>query len=105
MDCSGSRPLRFVFDLQATRLPLKEYVAANCARGSFATACVLELAADLPAGPMKDFRQMKQRGEKITALTAYDYPTARLLEEICIDIVMVVGSHCLMVLDSLRSTR
>src|SRR6266567_2579826 len=30
---------------------------------------------------MKDFRQMKQRGEKITALTAYDYPTARLLEE------------------------
>ena len=23
---------------------------------------------------MKDFREMKRRGEKITALTAYDYP-------------------------------
>ena len=31
---------------------------------------------------MKDFRQMKQRGEKITALTAYDYPTARLLDQL-----------------------
>src|SRR5437763_1764020 len=27
------------------------------------------------------FREMKRRGEKITALTAYDYPTARLLDE------------------------
>ncbi len=24
---------------------------------------------------MKDFRDMKRRGERITALTAYDYPT------------------------------
>ena len=32
---------------------------------------------------------MKPRGEKITALTAYDYPTARLLDESGVDIVLV----------------
>src|SRR5437899_12873862 len=37
---------------------------------------------------MEDFRQMKQRGEKITALTAYDYPTARLLDESGVDIIL-----------------
>src|SRR6266568_4287838 len=30
---------------------------------------------------VEKYREMKKRGEKITALTAYDYPTARLLEE------------------------
>src|SRR5262249_30726604 len=47
---------------------------------------------------MKDFRQMKQRGEKITALTAYDYPTARLLDESGIDIVLVGDSVGMVVL-------
>jgi 3-methyl-2-oxobutanoate hydroxymethyltransferase len=32
---------------------------------------------------------MKPRGEKIAALTAYDYPTARLLDESGVDIVLV----------------
>jgi 3-methyl-2-oxobutanoate hydroxymethyltransferase len=32
---------------------------------------------------------MKRRGEKITALTAYDYPTARLLDESGVDIVLI----------------
>jgi 3-methyl-2-oxobutanoate hydroxymethyltransferase len=30
---------------------------------------------------MDDYREKKRRGERVTALTAYDYPTARLLDE------------------------
>lgn len=47
---------------------------------------------------MKNFRLMKQRGERITALTAYDYPTARLLDESGIDIILVGDSVGMVVL-------
>ena len=47
---------------------------------------------------MKDFCEMKQRGEKISALTAYDYPTARLLDESGIDIILVGDSVGMVVL-------
>lgn len=41
---------------------------------------------------------MKQRGEKIAVLTAYDYPTARLLDESGIDFVLVGDSVGMVVL-------
>ena len=63
-----------------------------------AAACVLKWAADLASKRNENFREMKQRGEKIIALTAYDYPTARLLDESGIDIILVGDSVGMVVL-------
>lgn len=45
-----------------------------------------------------DFRARKAAGRKIAALTAYDYPTARLVDEAGIDLILVGDSIGMVVL-------
>ena len=51
-----------------------------------------------PKITVRTFREMKQRGEKITSVTAYDYPTARLADEASIDLILVGDSLGMVVL-------
>ncbi len=51
-----------------------------------------------PSDLVARFREMKCRGERITALTAYDYPTARLLDESGLDVILIGDSVGMVVL-------
>ena len=44
-----------------------------------------------------DFAKMKSKGEKITMLTAYDYPSASLLDEAGVDMLLVGDSVAMVV--------
>ncbi len=45
-----------------------------------------------------DFREMKQKGEKITMVTAYDHPTAQLVDEAGVETILVGDSLGMVVL-------
>jgi len=53
---------------------------------------------NLPRVTIPSLQAMKAAGERITALTAYDYPTARILDEAGIDILLVGDSLGMVVL-------
>lgn len=50
-----------------------------------------------------DFLKMKQEGQKITMLTAYDYPFAQIVDEAGIDAILV-GDSLAMVVQGLENT-
>src|SRR5580658_880857 len=52
----------------------------------------------LPKVTMPALRDMKRQGKPISALTAYDYSTARLVDEAGIDLVLVGDSLSMVVL-------
>jgi 3-methyl-2-oxobutanoate hydroxymethyltransferase len=52
----------------------------------------------MPRLPITELKVMKQRGEKIPMLTAYDYPTARLVEGAGVPIILVGDSLGMVVL-------
>ncbi len=52
----------------------------------------------LPKVTADSIRAMKQRGEKVASLTAYDFPTAKLLDELEVPLILVGDSLGMVVL-------
>jgi len=57
----------------------------------------------MPKKTILDFREMKKKGEKITYLTAYDFPMASFCEKAGIDMILV-GDSAAMVVHGLPGT-
>ncbi len=52
----------------------------------------------VPKVTMPALTEMKRQGKPISALTAYDYPTARLVDEAGVDLILVGDSLAMVVL-------
>jgi len=57
-----------------------------------------EGASERPKITVRSIREMKARKERIVAMTAYDYPTARLADEAGVDLILVGDSLGMVVL-------
>jgi 3-methyl-2-oxobutanoate hydroxymethyltransferase len=62
-----------------------------------------EVQKKMPKRSVLDFMEMKRKGEKITFLTAYDYPMASFCEKAGMDMVLV-GDSAAMVVHGLPGT-
>jgi 3-methyl-2-oxobutanoate hydroxymethyltransferase len=56
------------------------------------------LGNERPKVTVHTIREMKHRGDKITSVTTYDYPTARIADEAGIDLILVGDSLGMVVL-------
>jgi 3-methyl-2-oxobutanoate hydroxymethyltransferase len=66
--------------------------------GTFAGARPAQPNLPLPKVTMPALSEMKRQGKPICALTAYDYPTARLADEAGVDLILVGDSLAMVVL-------
>jgi 3-methyl-2-oxobutanoate hydroxymethyltransferase len=62
-----------------------------------------EAEKQMPKKTVLDFREMKRKGDKITFLTAYDFPMASFCEKAGIDMILV-GDSAAMVVHGLPGT-
>jgi 3-methyl-2-oxobutanoate hydroxymethyltransferase len=65
---------------------------------SSADAPLTPSGVPLPKVTMPALGEMKRQGKPISALTAYDYPTARLVDEAGVDLILVGDSLAMVVL-------